>query len=104
MTLTPSNPQDQQPNKWMIINTVILIFINLYLAFIIGTAEAKFGGDMLGLIAFVVGRAVVVPVAFVGMYSLSKKYRNNAARAKIMMWGSVIILISSLGGLARIGA
>ena len=104
MTLTPSSSQDQQPNKWIIINTIVLVCINLYLAFIIGTAEAKFGGDAFGLIVFAFGRAVIIPIAFVGMYSLSKKYRNNAARAKIMMWGSVIILISSMGGLARIGA
>lgn len=103
MTLTPNNPPGQHPSKWMIINTVVLIIINLYLAVIIGTAEAKFGGDLFGLIVFAFGRAVVVPIAFVGIYSISKKYRNNAARAKIMMWGSVIILISSMGGMAKLG-
>ncbi len=53
MTLTPNSPPGQQPNKWMIINTVVLIVINLYLAFVIGTAEAKFGGDLIGLFVFV---------------------------------------------------
>jgi len=103
MTLIPNSSPGQQPNKWIIVNTLVLVLINLYLAIIIGTAEAKFGGDLFGLMVFAIGRAVLVPIAFVGVYSLSKKYRNNAARAKIMMWGSVIILISSLGGLARIG-
>jgi hypothetical protein len=105
MKLDPNlaNPPHPKANKWIIANAIILILINLYLGFIIGTAEAKFGGDLFGLIAFVFGRAIIVPGAFVALYSISKKYRNNAARAKILMWGSVIILISSMGGLAKIG-
>ena len=83
---------------------VVLIIVNLYLGFKIGSAQGKFGGELFGLITFALGRALVLPAIFVGVCSISKKYRNNAARTKIIMWGSVFVLISSIGGLAKLAA
>ena len=83
---------------------VVLIIVNLYPGFKIGSAQDKFAGDLLGLIVFASGRALVLPAIFIGVCSISKKYRNNAARTKIVMLGSVFVLISSIGGLAKLAA
>lgn len=83
---------------------VVLTIVNLYLGFKIGSAMGKFGGELLGVMAFALGRALLLPVVVVGVFSISKTYRNNAVRAKIVMWVSVFVLISSMGGLSKLAA
>lgn len=102
----PERP-DSKPGKINIgvaTVAVVLTIVNFYLGFKIGSAQGKFGGDLSGIMIFALGRAVLLPVVFVGVCSLSKTYRNNASRAKIVMWVSVFVLISSLGGLSKLAA
>jgi hypothetical protein len=106
LTPNPETP-DSKPtriNMGVATVAVVLVIVNFYLGFKIGSAQGKFGGELFGIMAFALGRAVLLPVVFVGVCSISKTYRNNAARVKIIMWVSVFVLISSMGGLSKLAA
>lgn len=84
--------------------TVILVLINLFLAFVLGAAKGEFSGNIAGLVGYAMGSALMMPVIFVGIGSIWKRYRNKRSQTKILMWGSVLVLFSHIGNFANLAA
>ena len=58
--------ENSKPNIIFVIITMLIIFINMYLAFIISQ----------GSIGFILGKVFALPLIIIGLFSLSKKSRN----------------------------
>jgi uncharacterized membrane protein len=79
------------PNTVFAVITILIILINLYLAFIISQ----------GSIGFIIGKVFALPIIIIGLFSFSKKSRNWKSRFNILFYTGLIILISSLGSLIQ---
>jgi NADH:ubiquinone oxidoreductase subunit 6 (subunit J) len=83
--------ENAKPNTIFAIITILIILINIYLAFIISH----------GSIGFILGKVFALPLIFIGLFSFSKKSRNWKSRFNILFYTGLIILIGSLGSLVQ---
>lgn len=83
--------ENSKPNTIFAIITILIILINLYLAFIISQ----------GSIGFILGKVFALPLIIIGLFSFSKKSRNWKSRFNILFYTGLIILISSFGSLIQ---
>lgn len=83
--------ENSKPNIIFAIITILIIFINIYLSFIISQ----------GSIGFIIGKVFALPIIIVGFFSFSKKSRNWKSRFNILFYTGLIILIGSLGQILR---
>lgn len=83
--------EDSKPNIIFAIITILIIFVNIYLAFAIGQ----------GSIGFILGKVFALPLIIIGLFSLSQKSRNWKSRFNILFYTGLIILIGTLGSLAQ---
>ncbi len=83
--------ENSKPNTIFAIITILIIFINIYFAFIIGQ----------GSIWFMLGKVFALPLIIIGLFSFSKKSRNWKSRFNILFYTGLVILIGSLGSLVQ---
>jgi NADH:ubiquinone oxidoreductase subunit 6 (subunit J) len=83
--------ENSKPNTIFAVITILIILINIYLAFIISQ----------GSIAFILGKVFVLPLIIIGLFSFSKKSRNWKSRFNILFYTGLVILIGSLGSLIQ---
>jgi len=81
--------EHSKPNVIFAIITILIILLNTFLAFSITGAS----------IAYIVGKIYFFPLAFIGIFSLSKKYRNWKSRFNVLFYTSLIVLIGLLGSI-----
>ncbi len=82
---------EKQEKRTNIIFTIIIIFINIYFAFALNQDSIGF---LLGIIFF-------LPLIFIGLYSLLKKFKNLKSKFNILFYTELIILIGSLGSFIK---
>ena len=83
--------ENSKPNIVFAVITILIIFINIYLAFIVDQ----------GSIGFILGKVFAWPLIIIGLFSFSKKSRNWKSRFNILFYTGLVILISSLGSLIQ---
>ncbi|WP_324170673.1 hypothetical protein [Sulfurimonas sp.] len=83
--------ENSKPNSIFAIITMLIIFVNLYFAFIVSQAS----------IGFILGKVFALPLIIIGLFSLSKKSRNWKSIFNILFYTGLIILIGSLGNILQ---
>jgi hypothetical protein len=81
--------EHSKPNIIFAIITIMIVLLNTFLSFSITGAS----------IAYIFGKVYFLPLAFIVIFSLSKKYRNWKSRFNVLFYTSLIVLIGLVGSI-----
>ncbi len=88
-----SNAINTKPGTILLISTIVLILINGFLTFIMGSASGNSGA---GLIGYILGGIFLIPLVVVAISSIWKRQRNLRSRTKVFMITSIVVLLINI--------
>lgn len=88
----PPDPASNKPGTLLLVGTACLVAFNMLIGFAVGMADRH---DVSYALGSAVG-PVVFPTILATLFSIGKRFRNPRSRTQVVLWTSVLVLLSKI--------